>query len=87
MTRTSTGRFAALFFPLSCCLLIAACGSVRLQTPQQAADNIAKGAQGEARQACQQHRDSRDYFDCVKRANQTYDAWRAERAAQAGKGS
>lgn len=83
MTRKSpTGRTAVLLFTLPCIALLAACGSVRLQTPQQAVHSLSHSAQAQARKSCEQHRDSRDYFDCVKRSDQHYDAWREERAAK-----
>lgn len=56
---------------------LSACNA-SLQTPEQAVANMTMSAQANARHLCQQHRDSREYFDCVKRANETYEAWRRE---------
>lgn len=56
---------------------LSACNA-SLQTPEQAAANMAISGQANARHLCRQHRDSSAYFDCVKRANETYDAWRRE---------
>lgn len=59
---------------------LSAC-SARMQTPQQAVANMALSSQANARHMCQQHRDSSVYFDCVKRANETYEAWKREERA------
>lgn len=79
MTRTSTGPALALLFSIAGAALLSGCNSARLQTPQEAAAEMTKSAQAHARRSCEENRDSRDYFDCVKRVDKDYDVFREER--------
>ena len=79
MTRTSTGRTIALLFSFAGAALISGCSNVRLQSSEQAVAALTNSAQAQARHSCEQNRDSRDYFDCVKRVNKSYDVFREER--------
>lgn len=65
---------------LAAAVLLSACGGVRLQTQDEAVRGLADGAQAHARQSCEKHRDSSAYFECRKRVEKNYDAWRDERA-------
>ncbi len=77
-------RFLPLVAALGCMAWLAGCGGVRLQTPREVVSEASRAAQAHARRSCDQHRDSREYFDCRKRVDQGYDTWREERAAKVG---
>lgn len=59
--------------------LQSACSGVRIQSPQEMAQEASNGVHAHARQECVKHRDSSQYFDCKKRADDNYKAWREER--------
>lgn len=79
MTRTSTGPTFALLFSIAGATLLSGCSGARLQTSQEAVAEMTRSAQAQARHSCEQNRDSRDYFDCVKRVDKSYDVFREER--------
>ncbi len=59
--------------------LLSACSGVRTQSPREVAQDVSHGVHAHARQECVKHRDSTQYFECRKRADENYKAWRDER--------
>ena len=66
---------------LPACLL-AACGGVRLQSLDQATQELTRSVQRDARQDCQKSSSTTDYMTCIRQVDKTYDQFRQEQQKQ-----